>query len=85
MTDQTIPADKKPEDVTPVKVGDVIESADDPRLDALPTYSALVDRDGDVVVKGEKIWAGDGYHPIPDEGDEFGPWKVMHIVQGADQ
>lgn len=81
----TWPGTGKDEDATPAKAGTVIDSADDPRLDALPTYSALVDRDGDVVVKGEKAWAGDGYHPTPGEGYEFGPWKVMHIAQEADQ
>ena len=77
--------DQDAPDANTVKEGDVIESADDPRLDALPTYSALQDRDGDVVVKGEKIWAGDGYPPIPYEGDEFGPWTVLHIPKRADQ
>ena len=76
---------EKDEDANTVKVGDVIQSAADPRLSALPTYSALADREGDVVVKGEKMWAGDGYTPIPAEGGEFGPWKVLHIAQEDDQ
>lgn len=75
------------EDVTPdhLAVGTVIESADDPRLDALPAGSALLDRDGEAVAKRGKVWAGDGYHPIPSEGDEFGPWTVLHIPKEADQ
>ena len=75
------------EDVAPAKVavGTVIESADDPRLDALPAGSALLDRDGEAVAKRGEMWAGDGYHPIPSEGDEFGPWTVLHIPKEDDQ
>lgn len=73
------PADKKVEDVPPVKVGDVIESADDPRIDALPVGSILSDCDGENVAKRHGEWVGLGYVPIPSEGMEFGPWTVLHI------
>ena len=66
-------------DTTPAKVGDVIESADDPRLPDLPLGSALLDRDGDATVKRHNDWTGLGYAPDPDEGDERGPWTVLHI------
>ena len=81
----TWPGDKKAEDVAPTKVGDVIESAADPRLAALPTGSALLDCDGEAVAKRGEVWVGDGYIPIPEEGGEFGPWTVLHISKGADQ
>lgn len=77
--------DQEAEDVTPVKVGDVIESADDPRLAALPVGSVLLDRDRETVAKRDKVWAGLGYIPIESEGDEFGPWTVRRIGWGADQ
>lgn len=77
--------DQKPEGATTVKVGDVIESTDDPRLDALPEGSVLLDRDNDAVTKRDETWEGAGYHPIPDEGDGGGPWKVINIGQEDDQ
>jgi hypothetical protein len=79
------PGDKKVEDANTVKVGDLIESADDPRLDALPVGSILLDRDNDAATKRAESWSGAGYEPIPDEGDDGGPWRVAHIGQGADQ
>ena len=79
------PADKATEDVAPVKVGDVIESAADPRIPALPVGSVLIDRDRETVAKRSEAWAGLGYIPIESEGDEFGPWKVLHIPKEADQ
>lgn len=77
--------DQKIEDMAPVKVGDVIESADDPRLGALPAGSVLLDRDNDAVTKEGERWAGLGYEPVPDEGDDVGPWKVINIGQEEDQ
>ena len=81
----TWPGDKKAEDVAPVKVGDVIESADDPRISALPVGSVLIDRDRETVAKRSEAWAGLGYIPIESEGDEFGPWTVRRIGWEADQ
>lgn len=77
--------DQEVEDVTPVKAGDVIESADDPRLDALPIGSILLDRDGEAVTKRREEWEGGGRIPIPYEGEVFGPWTVLHIPKKADQ
>lgn len=77
--------DQKPEDVAPAEVGDVIESADDPRLAALPDGSILIDRDDDAVVKWGGDWSGAGYIPNESQGDEFGPWTVRRIDQEADQ
>ena len=80
------PGDKKPEDVPPVKVGDVIESADDPRLDTLPVGSVLADCDGHDVEKTERVyWKGDGFIPLPTEGRTFGPWTVCRIGKEDDQ
>lgn len=79
---------EKPVDVPPVKVGDVIESADDPRLAALPAGSILLDIDGERVTKFDvnpAAWRGPGYVPIAEEGTEYGPWKVLHVGQEADQ
>ena len=76
------PGDKKPVDVPPVKVGDAIESAADPRLDALPAGSILLDLYGEKV---EKIsdetprWTGPGCFPYAEEGTAYGPWMVLHI------
>lgn len=70
---------EKGEDVAPVKVGDVIESAEDPRLDALPVGTVLADCDGETVAKRNEEWAGLGYIPIESEGTEFGPWTVRRI------
>ena len=75
----------KAEDANTVKLGDVIESATDPRLDALPVGTVLLDRDNDATTKQDESWSGAGYEPIPDEGDEFGPWKVAHIGEEANQ
>lgn len=77
--------DQEVEDVTPAKVGDVIKSADDPRLAALPIGSTLLDRDGDTVIKGREEWMGFGHHPIESQGERFGPWKVDYVAQEADQ
>lgn len=77
--------DQKVEDVTPAKIGDVIESADDPRIAALPDGSILIDRDDDAVIKWGGEWSGAGYMPNESQGDEFGPWKVLHTGQEADQ
>lgn len=68
-----------------VAVGTVIESADDPRIAALPVGSVLLDCDDDPVTKRDKVWMGDGYTPIPSEGAEFGPWTVLHIPKEDDQ
>lgn len=68
-------------DATPAKIGDVIESADDPRLDDLPLGTVLLDRDNDAVTKRGDAWHGLGYYPTPGEGDEFGPWKVANIPE----
>ena len=73
------PGTEKDEDANTVRVGDVIESATDPRLDALPAGTVLVDCDGETVAKRSEEWAGLGYIPIPDEGGEFGPWTVRRI------
>ena len=79
---------EKAEDVPPVKVGDAIESAADPRLDALPAGSILLDLYGEKV---EKIsdetprWTGPGCFPYAEEGTAYGPWKVIYIGQEADQ
>lgn len=79
---------EKAEDVLPVKVGDAIESAADPRLDALPAGSILLDLYGEKV---EKIsdetprWTGPGCFPYAEEGTAYGPWKVAYIGQEADQ
>lgn len=81
----TWPGTEKVEDANPVKVGDVIESATDPRLDALPAGTVLVDCDGETVAKRSEAWAGLGYIPIESEGDEFGPWTVRRIGWEADQ
>ena len=77
--------DQEAEDVPTVKVGDLIESADDPRIDALPVGSILLDCDGETAIKRSEAWTGDGYTPIEDEGGTFGPWKVLHIPKEADQ
>ena len=79
---------EKAEDVPPVKVGDAIESAADPRLDALPTGSILLDLYGEKV---EKIsdeaprWTGPGCFPYAEEGTAYGPWKVVYIGEEAGQ
>lgn len=82
------PGNKKAEDVPPVKVGDVIESADDPRLAALPVWTVLRDIDGEEVTRSEGgpgTWRGTGYIPIPTQGTEFGPWTVRRIGLEDDQ
>ena len=82
------PDDQKADDVPPVKVGDVIESADDPRLAALPAGTVLRDLDGEEVTRSEGgpgTWRGAGYIPIPSQGNEFGPWTVRRIGLVADQ
>lgn len=71
--------DEKVEDENKAKVGDVIQSADDPRLDALPVGTVLADCDGETVAKRSDAWAGLGYIPIESEGDEFGPWTVRRV------
>lgn len=72
-------------DTPPAKVGDLIESADDPRLDDLPIGTTLLDRDGEAATKHRDEWEGIGYIPIPNEGTEFGPWTVLHIPKEDDQ
>ena len=67
------------------KVGDVIESAADPRLAALPVGTILRDCDGETSTKHREAWTGFGYVPIPSEGAEFGPWKVLHIGREDDR
>lgn len=79
------PGNKKAQDVTPAKVGDVIESADDPRLAALPVGIILLDREGDPTTKRRGVWTGPGYPPIPSEDGTFGPWTVLHIPKEEDQ
>lgn len=66
-------------------VGTVIESADDPRIDALPVGSILLDRDDEATMKRPWEWEGEGYIPIPEEGGKFAPWTVLHIPKEADQ
>ena len=68
-------------DTTPAKIGDVIESADDPRLPALPPGSTLRDRDGDTTTKEREDWGGFGYPPNESEGKELGPWTVVYIPE----
>ena len=67
------------EDENTVKIGDVIYSAADPRLAALPDGSVLSDCDGETIAKRDEAWAGIGYIPIASERDEFGPWTVRRI------
>lgn len=76
------PSEKKVEDVPPVKVGDVIESADDHRVSALPAGTVLRDLDGEEATKmggGIDHWRGPGYIPIAGDGTEFGPWTVARL------
>ena len=76
---------QKVEEAAPAEVGDVIESADDPRLDSLPDGSVLLDRDGVTATKQREGWTGFGYVPIKSQGDEYGPWTVRRIGLVADQ
>ena len=69
----------------PAQPGDVIESADDPRIDALPVGSVLSDCDGETIAKRAEAWAGIGYIPIASERDEFGPWTVRRVGWEDDQ
>lgn len=72
----------------PAKVGDTIESADDPRLAALPVGSILVDRDGgafEVTKADTGEWGGIGYVPSQGTGTKWGPWTVRRIGKKADQ
>ena len=75
---------EKAEDESTVKIGDEIESADDPRLVALPEGTILLDQDGEATFKRNEAWNGPGYTPIPEEGEEFGPWTVERIGQEDD-
>ena len=62
----------------PVRMGDLIESADDPRITALPVGSILRDLDDDDMEKtatGE--WKGTGGITIESPG--CGPWTVHRI------
>ena len=78
--------DQKVEDETAVKIDDMIESADDPRLAALPPGSTLLDRDGDTVTKKDnEEWTGFGHHPNESSGNTFGPWQIVYIPKGDDQ
>ena len=81
----TWPGTEKDEDANTVKAGDVIDSADDPRISALPVGTILLDRDGEAATKRTHSWTGAGYEPIESEGDEYGPWTVLHIGQEDDQ
>lgn len=79
---------EKAEDESTVKVGDEIESADDPRLATLPVGSILLDSDGEKVTKFDvnpAAWRGPGYVPIAGEGTAYGSWVVVRIGQEADQ
>lgn len=66
-------------------VGTVIESADDPRIAALPVGSILLDRNEEATTKRPREWTGTGFDPIAYERDKFGPWTVLHITKEADQ
>jgi len=82
------PGDQEATDVTPAKVGTVIESADDPRLAALPVGSMLIDRDGgvfDVTKNYTGEWDGPGYVPAQGTGTKWGPWTVRRIGLEGDQ
>ena len=79
------PGDQEVEDANTVKVGDLIRYPDDPRLDALPDGSTLLDLDDDPVTKLEGEWAGRGYIPIESDGEEYGPWKVVYIPKETDR
>lgn len=72
-----------------VEVGDVIESADDPRIAALPTGSVLEDRVyggfHDVTKTATGEWVGLGYKPHAGMGTRWGPWTVRRIGQRDDQ
>ena len=77
---------EKAEDETTAKIDDMIESADDPRLAALPAGSTLLDRDGDTVTKKENgEWTGFGHHPNESSGNTFGPWQIVYIPKESDQ
>lgn len=85
------PGTEKPEEVAPAKVGDMIESADDPRLPNLPVGSILSsilgDCDGgvfDVTKTDTDVWDGPGYVPAQGTGTTWGPWTVRHIGKEAD-
>ena len=61
-------------------IDDVLHSADDPRIDALPAGSVLRDRDGDAVEKSDDgCWRGRGYEPTSGSGEKFGPWMVTRV------
>lgn len=83
------PDTEKPAPVAAVEVGDIIESADDPRLEALPVGSVLEDRvyGGfyDVIKTDTGEWAGLGYKPHAGMGTRWGPWTVRRIGRGAGQ
>lgn len=84
----TWPSEQKIKDVPTVKIGDVIESADDPRLAALPVWTVLRDIRGEEITKnaeGPNTWHGPGYVPVAGDGTEFGPWTVRRIGLEADQ
>lgn len=81
-------ADPEAEDANTVKAGTVIESADDPRLAALPVGSILGDRDGgpfDITKTDTGNWAGPGYVPAQGTGTKWGPWTVRRIGKEGDQ
>lgn len=60
-------------------VGTVIESADDPRIAALPVGTILLDRNEEATTQRYWGWSGAGYAPEEEGGAEFGPWTVLHI------
>ena len=66
-------------------VGRRVTTADDPRVAALPVGTILLDRDRKTVTNEWGDWTGEGYKPIPSQGDEFGPWTVERIGKDADQ
>src|SRR5699024_5436490 len=68
-------------DAASAEVGDIIESAADPRFEALPAGSVLLDRERNFITKEVHAWVGAGYTPIPDQGDEFGPRTVSHLPE----
>ena len=44
--------------------------------DAAPIGTVVEDVDGDVAVKGEAMWIGEGV--VPGDYDmQFGPWRVL--------
>ena len=82
-------SDEKPAATPAVEVGDIIVSADDPRVEALPVGSVLEDRVygsfHDVTKTATGEWVGLGYKPHAGMGTRWGPWTVRRIGPVADQ